>query len=284
MNTIIMERMGHRAVPQGTDEALIAFPIPSECTLSRLKFEAHMVASAARDVVLVSAYGAHWFFLPLLDPDSETNLDAIWDALVPKSQAVIDADLSDVAVTDAVWEPGQTVEGALFDITVSAPEKMWSKRKYLTYADAQTGFQAGSPDTYIPTHRFNDRIGQRYRATTDSVVMYGVSSPDFVEAVTNNAIFAALPAIGNLAKFAMVKYVDHVIEAMMWDVIGIGAEGASGAALPFEDSTVFLQNLLSDFGFIDNANFAAGTWDATVVAEIALDVPGDLAQKSISAR
>ncbi len=276
--------MGHRAINAGTDEALVAFPVPSECKVEMLKFEGHIVASVPLDLTNVCAYGAHWYFLPLLDPDALDTLDAIWDELVPKSQAVIDADISDAAVADAVWEPGQTVEGALLDMTVSDPSEMWSKRKYLTYADAQTGFVDGTPDTFVPTDRFNDSVQQGYTAKLDSAVLYGVSSPDFVEAVSNTTVFATVPNIGNFAKFAMVKYIDHVMEAMMWDVIGIGAEAASGAVLPFEDSTLFLQNLLSDFGFIDAANFAARTWDCTIVAEMVLLVPGDLAKKTISAR
>lgn len=283
MTRIIMERLGHRSIDQGTDEALVGFPVPSECTLEMVRFGSTIVREGSIDVEKVSAYGAHWFFLPLLDPDAGDSLDTIWDELVPKSQPSIDMDLGDSAFTDAVWEPGQEVRGALFDMTVSVPELMYKREKYLTFADVSTGYTAGTPDKFVPVDRFHGSINKRYRARSSAVAIFGVGSPDFVEQVTQTKIFATQTGVAERSFWAMTKYIDHVVEAMMWDVIGMGAEGASGATLPFEDATIFLQGLLSDFGVVDTTRFAGATYSTTVQAKAIINVPGDISVQTLKA-
>lgn len=278
---VIMERFGHGAPSPGTDQAVVAIPIPSEGRLVQTSVQGHMVSSVAMDVLDVAAYGVHCLVVPLVSPNDGDVIDTIWDELVPKSNATLTLDLNENTVdVEARWEPGQEILGDLMDIQIVKPHVVYERRPLISFASVQTGFTPGTPDTYRPTERFTFQNNQSFFCPREAALMYGISSPDWVEAVTNLEL---LPSTGltTTQEWSILKYLDKVVEDMMWDMIGAVTGGTQEI---YKEATEFLEGLLSDFGKVQTAEFTNATWSSTVVMTAGVVVPGKLEKQVVSAR
>lgn len=278
---VIMERIGHGLPVPGTDQVLIGIPVPSEGRVVQTSVQGHMVSNSSVSVLDVVAYGAHCLVVPLVSPNDGDPIDTIWDELVPKSNATLTFDLNEAtADAEARWEPGQEIVGNLLDIQIVKPQVVFERRKFITFADAQTGFEGGSPDTFRPVDRFSLQNNESFYCPRESAVLYGVSAPDWVEAVTNLELLPT-GALTVTQEWAMLKYLDKIVEDMMWDMIGAITGGTQEI---YTEATAFLENLLSDFGKVQVAEFSNMTWSATVVVTCGVVVPGRIEQQTISAR
>lgn len=278
---VIMERFGHTNVGVGTDEVAVAVPIPAEGRVVQTSVQGHMVVTGSIDVLDVVAYGVHNLVVPLIQPNNGDVIDTIWDQLVPKSNATLTFDLGEeLADTEARWEPGQEVVGNLLDIQIVKPMPVYERRKLISFASVQTGFTPGTPDTYRPTDRFQYQVNRSFYCPRESALMYGLSSPDWVEAVTNLELLPT-GTLTTTQEWALLKYLDKVVEDMMWDMIGAITGGTQEI---YTEATTFLENLLSDFGKVQAAEFTGATWSATVVMTAGIVVPGQLEKQVVSAR
>lgn len=278
---VIMERFGMAAPAAGTDQVIVAIPVPSEGKVVQTSVQMHVVASASVDVLDVVAYGAHCLILPLVSPNDGDVIDTIWDELVPKSNATLTFDLDESTQDgEARWEPGQEIVGNLLDIQIVKPMVVQERRKLITFAEMQTGFEPGTPDTYRPTHRFSFQNNKTYYCPRESALMLGISSPDWVEAVTNLELLPNT-TLTPAQEWALLKYLDKVVEDMMWDMIGAVTGGTQEI---YVEATSFLERLLSDFGKVQNAEFTNALWSATAVMTAGVVVPGMLEKQVVSAR
>lgn len=253
------------------DTVLVGFPVPSGCTVRKVKLDFAMVKAAAVGIVDAVMYGFDGWLLPLLDPDGAQVLDTIWDTLVPKMSQDLDFELSDSADTTSFFEPGELVSETILDMNINAPERVFKRRRMLTFAGPEhKGFvEAGL--TWTPTDMFKTTQKGNYFAERESALLYAVGAPNMDQDTGNNNL---LPT-GATIEWAMLKYIDHILDMMIVHVLGLGTAGSG--TVPWDDAEDFIEAIVSDFGPSTNNMFvgmnSAQYW---CIASCFLDVPGSV--------
>ena len=115
-----------RSIPLQKDRVVAAFPLPAGARLHKLWLSQSVIARSMSYIHAV-LYGVDGFILPMLDPDTPITPDTMWNAQVPKDDAVgsdvIDLDtLPAGGDADPVFEPGDPSISDLLQMTTSPTE------------------------------------------------------------------------------------------------------------------------------------------------------------------
>lgn len=270
MTVLNMERFAARSVLAASDEVLMAWPVPSGCTVLNVWHWLSSVAAQNFDVTQVCAYGVDGYLIPLLDPDGGIDIEVIWDTQVPKMNLTLAFEMSDASDTQPRWEPGELLTEALTTMSLNSPEQVFKRRMFITFADVQTGFLAGTPDTYRPVDKYRTHSKKSYFAPRESAYIFGFSNPNMANDVSD----AELLPTGVNREWAMLKFIDWVMESMMVDVLGLST---GGTAVPFDEASAFIENIMTDWNVVDDtALFAATSWIVTGGGTMQMRVPGKI--------
>jgi len=279
MTVIKLDRLSARVITPGTDEVMSGCPIPEEGALVGIDFELKVTTSVSINTAKTVAFGVDGWVVQIDDPATAVAWDALWDGAVPKDAPGITIDMSDSADAATFWEPTEFSQGEMLDIMVDQPRRFTRMRKWLGFADVQTGFVAGSPDKYTPTHASRMGIGKvKYNCVRNSAAMLGFGAPamDFVSAADPN-VMPSQQVLKN--EWTWLKYVDELMEEVLRGAMGFGS------ALEVEAEAMdFIEDLLTQLNFEDTADHIdAATWNCMMVGQFIIDVPGRLHVAVISA-
>lgn len=269
-----MQRFGQKDVAADTDQVVLAWPLPGQCTMHNVWFEMDLIVNAGTPLAERAFYGVDGYLVPLLDPDGGTNIQDIWDTQIPKMSQDMSYELSDTAVTTPVYEPGEMQTGQLTQMVLTQPEKFFERRKMVSIAKTSVVIST----TWYPTDNFKTHVKSNYFAPIESAILIGVSSPQMDQDASNSEL---LPS-GATAEWAMLRYLKPVIEDMFVHILGLGSPGTG--TVPYDDAEDFIEKLVSDFNEVDDpASYTLSNWDVLAFGTCQINVPGDVPSISISA-
>ncbi len=278
MIRMFARRLANRQILSGEDRVLIGLSLPSGSRVNNISIEVHCLQTLPIAVEEVTMYAVEGWIVPVLDPDAATQLDTIWDELVPKDTDVETIDL-DTGSGDATpfYEPGEPDFSDLMDVGLR-PERIYHKNRLLsmangsiyTFQDNQTPFLP----RWVPGDSFRIRIRKNYAIHQPSVLMFAVANPS-LDDTSNVSLKAAAEA-----EWGQTKYIGHVLERALLHLFGVTE---AGAETPWEEATALLKKHLEPDVFeAVAASFNPSTWDFTMKAIIDHSVEGRLGQTSIS--
>lgn len=252
--------------------------MPSDCTLVNTFLDCSVIVDAGVPIEMGVFYGFDGYLIPINDPDGGIDIEVLWDTQVPKMDQDLSYELSDASDTAPRYEPGQELTESILGISFSSPEQVFKRRRMMTYATHPMGFDFATLN-YTPADHFSSRIGKKYRAIMESALLFAVSNPGMDDDVQNLEL---LPT-GADEEWVMMKYINRILDDMMVHVLGLGTVGSG--TVPWSTAETFIENLVSDFGTIDDGPFSSSpaALNCFVKATAQVVVPGDLPRSTISA-
>lgn len=269
-----------RLILTGSDEIIGHSPLPSECTLNNVWGECHVIGANSIPFSDVMIYGVDGRVLFDNDADSVRTMDTLWDLELQKDQDVgpgifdIDPGSSESA---PMFEPGEPSIEALIDGSGQYMNKeFFKRRKMVSIISTPRGFEAGTPDSWIPGDVYKVRSSKRISTEIMSHVLLAHSNPALDDMTTTvPSSFAAEN------QWIQMKYLEVVLEQAWMQLIGLTE---TGAETPWEDAANLVEEVLEPtvieetagaFESLSHIVFCKMTYDITV--------PGRREIKQISA-
>ncbi len=280
MSTLLRVRrpFGLSAIASGSDSVLAGVWVPSGSIIARVRGNVKVSGSTALTLSQAAAVGLEGWVLPVEDPDSVGTMNSLWDTHVPKDTVVNLLDL-DTGAADAspFYEPGNITWEFLYDLGVHA-QRIFHRHHIVSPLDAM--FMRQDVETPFIEHYFPGfvervDVSQQFRVQEPSLVVFALAVPD-----TANTSSTA-PVAGLLERdWGRIKYIDHVLEMAMMDLLGITE---AGAETPWEEASALLKDYLDALLFETNSGTFVGIgWMA--VGELVFDivVPGRMPAKVLT--
>ncbi len=158
----------------------------------------------------------------------------------------------------------------LLDIGVQ-PRRIFHRHGLLTPANAiamsRQDTETPFVDHWFPRAVVNVNVRQQYRVRSPSLCVFAVASPD----MSQTSASVPLNALAE-TDWGQIKYIDHVVERAMLDLLGITE---AGAETPWEEASALLRRHLDPVALeMDAGVFTNITWQAA--GELVFDhvVPG----------
>lgn len=253
--------------------------LPSGSILSGVQGVIKLNGSTELTLAQGCAYGVEGWILPMEDPDSGVTMNALWDSHVPKDTLVdvldLDADAADAA---AFYEPGEIAWEFLIDIGLQ-PKRIYHRHKIcsaaadaiMTRQDEETPFI----EHWFPGAVERVNIRRAIRVREPSLVVFAVAVPD-----TGSTSSTAPVASFAEENWGQIKFIDHVLERAMMDLLGLTE---AGATTPWEEASALLRAYLDPRLFeVNSGTFVGSSWNA--FGELVFDVvvPGRMPSKVLS--
>lgn len=280
MLRIFRHTLSQRSQGAGGDSIVANAHIPSECSLNNVWGEMHVVSTGAFTITNAAWYSVLGVQVGVPDPATNLSLETLWDEMVPKDvdvgSDVIDLDTTGGANTAPMFEPGEPNVAALLDAQSYDDDKQWFRRKkMISWATSPTGFEAGTPDTYVPRDFVKIRSKRRMFADIWEVAMLGFGSPSFDDVTT------VPDTTGLEAEWFQKKYMEVVLEQAWMQLIGLTE---TGAETPWEDAATLVEDVLEPTVLEeDSGSFVANAWHVYTQCTFDITVPGRREIKQISA-
>lgn len=260
----------------GGDNALLAWPLPSDCSLNYLRGECHcIVQSAVPPGPTVQLYGAQGWLLQSVTPADFEAMETLWDRFVPKDNDVVDLDSSVALDTDSMFEPGLISVSQMLDQEVGNPHRWFNRSKIVSW---MTSFKGFSPT--VTTHHANDffkfGIDKKYKAREDMGVLFGFGSPDMASAGVDTDIIEGTSG-SSADGFFVLKHMEDFLDKAM---IEASAFTEVGAESPYVDIMTFLINTLEGINE-NNSLFETATWRVYAKGTAGISTPGRLAHTTL---
>lgn len=270
---LFARRWAKGTVATGADEPIVGVNIPSDGIVNNVNFNVSIFSKDFLDYNQVIAYAVEGYIIPVIDPDTVSNMGALWDRFVPKDTDVTTMDL-DTGAADVTpfFEPGEGDWTALMDVGVR-PEKIFSRSRLLTVANGGSIMSVQDNQTpfapqWIPGDSFKIKLSKRYRVQMPSIMVFAVASPSFDD--TTATVLATLSE----NEWPRVKYIGEVLKQGLMDVLGLIE---SGAETPWEEASALLQKFLEPNPFESSAgDFASSTLHFAADGHFDLSVAGEL--------
>lgn len=277
MLRVFRKTLAHQLCTAG-DHVMGGAPIPSESSFNNLWGEMHVVGNAAISVLKASMYGVDGYLVPVEDPDSNTSYNSIWDNLVPKDNDVITGLFSsnpEDADADPAFEPGEpNLDALMGHQAMGADPQFYKRRKLLSFANTPSGFEAGSPDTYIPRDIFKIRSSRKMFADAHALAMVAISVPNMTDTSTSIWTTDSEP------QWMQRKYLEMVLEQAWIDLVGLSETGAES---PWTDASLLLEEFLEPDILEETADaFTVSAFNVWCYCTWDISVPGRLQVKSLS--
>ncbi len=276
--TMRIRRQFATSVSAGTDDVIAGVFMPSDTVIGNIRgrVSLHSQILAVNNVVHAAVEG---WILPVSDPDAATTMSALWDALVPKDTSVNALDL-DTGAADATpfYEGGTILWEKVFDVGAS-PRRVFHMHDDFSLGHnnvvSQQDVESAFLQEWFAGKDFMINVPRTFRVTVPSLFVVGVASP-----VADRT--SATTPIAGLAEtdWAQIKYIDHVMERAVLDLLGVIE---AGAETPWEEATALLRQHIDPLMLeADAGTFLGATWFTS--GEIVADhtVPGIMAKSLIT--
>ncbi len=267
-------------VAGGSDTVFAGVWLPAGSILTRVRGEVALTGPSEITLGQTVAYAIEGWILPVEDPDSVVTMNALWDSHVPKdlSTFVLDLD-ADAADSNPFYEPGEIAWEFLFDVGLT-PQRILHRHKLCSAANAALGFRQDTETPFVE-HWFAGAvekvdIARPLRVSAPSLVVFAVAAPDTSATSATSAVAAI-----DENDWGRIKYVDHVMEQAMLDLLGLVE---AGAETPFEDAAILLKDYLAPLVLENNAAvFQNKSWLAAGELTFDVVVPGRMANRVLTA-
>lgn len=252
--------------------------LPSGSIVANVKGVVKLNASTELTLAQGAAVALEGWILPMEDPDSGVTMNALWDSQVPKDTPTNLLDLdADAADANPFYEPGMITWEFLIDIGLQ-PRRILHRHHIVSALDAIAIRQ--DEETPFIEHYFAGMIERvdiqrQFRVIEPSLVVFAVAVPDTLQ-TSSTAPVAALPE----DEWGRIKYIDHVLEMAMLDLLGLTE---AGAETPWEEASALLRSYLDPSMFETNSGtFVGVAWNA--IGELVFDVvvPGRMPTKVLT--
>lgn len=271
---LIGERWSQINVAAGSDKVLMGYPVPAGGIMNGVKSEIKVIGPESTPYNQAAAYGYTGFVVPIIDPDSGADYDAIWDAAIPKDVAEaanvfdLDTGAADLTPEFELGEPDWA--GGVLDYVSNNPVEIFRKRKLLTLADVAVGYVSvdSATDTFTPVDKFRADIKRNVRVDTPSMVLFGFSSPSM------DVVSTSQKTIPTEDEWTIYRYLRMTLENAFVNLIGMTE---AGAETPYSDMADFVGKLIEDTVFEESAGwFAAVAWLVFGHGKFDISVPDSL--------
>lgn len=265
-------------IGSGTDEAILAWPVPKNSVLNYLRGEAHVVVSTAVPVGSARIYAIEGWTMPLSDAQTDLdNMEDMWDALVPKDDDLVDIDTAFAADTDPVKEVGEVNVSQLFNQErVAGLQRVFQKEGFLTFANAPLGFVPGTPpaNTFIPSEVVQLGIKGKFRFQTDGALIFGAAAPAMDFTADNNIITS-----DRLDGMYMLRFMSDFMDKAQIDLTDFHQAGAEA---PYETIMLLLLNFLERVNVNDGSfAMAASPFTVSGKAIMGIQVEGSMSHTTV---
>lgn len=248
---VFSRRTGEMKVNAGADDVMWGISLPEGTKIHDIKCKVQMLTDDRQlSDRKAHGYSIEMYLLPIFDPDSAQAFNDVWDKLVTKDQPTNTLDLDTaVAATSPMWEPGEHDITKMFDVGYQA-EQLWAVHRIATVAnprhviikqmDVETPFetiwQGGGIESV--------HVGRKLSVTAPMVLCFGMGIPSF------DSTTATPETTLSEAQWAQLQYVEHVMERMFVDALGLTE---AGAETPYEEAAVLI------FAHVEPAVFEEST-------------------------
>lgn len=248
------------------------YPLPPGGRLDNLWFELHAIGEAGQVFTHGFMYGVSGFIVPVLDPDAAVNVNTLWDTLVPKDldvgSGVFDLDTAAADITPEM-ELGELDLSAVFEISGAEPHEIFRKMRFVTIATSAIGYEPATSgdDLFLPTDFWKSHIGRKFKVSSPSMILLGLSSPDLTQTT------ATVPLIPSEAEWFIYQFLEQALENMLMFVAGLVSEGTG--TTPADEQATFVAGLLENDVFEEDATFFDNIiWTAYCLSTFQVYVPG----------
>lgn len=254
---LYMRRWSSKEISQGADFAVLAWPVPADCTLNSISAEIHVSAAAAQPVANAHMIACQGWLLQSETGADYASMDTMWDKFVPKDDSPDILDASVVADADSVFEPGLTNMAQVFEQEIAGPERFYKYSKMLTIANMRQAGFVDSAQTYIPSDVIRVKVNKKYRVQDDSGAILALASPDVSQLqIPNNDVVVAVGGTARDSFYTLAHLEDFIHLAM----INLTNMTEAGAEEPYENLFAFIEETLEQV----QGTGALGVWAAIV--------------------
>ena len=254
-------------------------PLPSECKQNNVWGEAHLVVdeSETADVKEAGIFQGSGWVVPVTDPDTATDLNTLWDQLVPKDADVssggFDLDTA-TAVTSSFADGGEVNLDRLMDMSNLDDDKHYYRsRKMVSFANSPWGYQAGTPDQYYPAQVMPIRSKKNVSADMMSQSLVAFTTLHLTDIDASRSTYSS-------EKYWMQnKYVDVVLEQAWQYLVGLVE---AGAETPWEDAATTIQAIVEPEPVDTGTRLVSWATNITAWATFDITVPGRREVKIVS--
>ncbi len=252
--------------------------IPAKSTITRVRgyvvYESQTILTP-QTVFMGSLEG---YILPVTDPDSVGDMDALWNAQVPKDSTaeVLDLDAGS-ADSSPFWEPGAQRWEHVFDVGAQ-PTRVHASH-FLCGIGHNSIVANRDPDTpfayeFLGGKMVTVNLRGGFYVDRPSLLVFASGSP----ATTATSITQAKEAIQE-NEWGQLQFIDHVMERAMLDLLGIKE---TGAETPWEEATNLLKKHLDPLVLEPLAGtFEAVAWMTYGEFDFDVSVQGTMPSRSV---
>lgn len=260
----------------GADLVMADCPLPEGCSQLQVWGELHVVSTEADPLEwdVATIYGTEGRVVDVPDPDTNLDLQSLWDQRVPKDDEITGAaafDLDPNTINAGPFlEAGEILVDGLLGLSDLQPNNLWwTHRKMLSFANNRVGIIAGTPDTSIIADVLKVHSTKRIMAQDMCWSLFAVAEPSFGD------VDAAISTFGSEAAWMQIKYMDVILEQAWMEILGLTE---AGAETPWEDAALAIQAFVEPepvFVLAANtANFDDVALHAWMQATFQVEVPG----------
>jgi len=261
-------------ISAASDKIIGAFFVPPGCTWNGFWMEHSMHVNTPQDKSYAFLYGVDAYLIPINDPDTDINLDTLWDESVPKDTAVGSSVLDmDTASADPTprFELGELNPSDLIGLSTVPEQLMSPRRQLITFAKMPLAFHMDpiTPFTaqfYIPSDYYKTRSKTRRHTEVPAVVLIAASSPDY------NATDSFWSNLQSTSEWLQLKYLGETQRDAWTYISGLVSAGTQESA---SEAATLLEGFMEKFYEQNAAAFggpAQPTWRsfAKITADISL--------------
>ncbi len=268
MSTLLRARrpFGVTVIATGSDSVVAGVWLPSGSIVTRVRGVVKLNNSTALTLSQGGAVALEGWILPVEDPDSVATMNSLWDSHVPKDTGANLLDLdADAADASPFYEPGQIVWESLINIGLQ-PRRILHRHHIVSPLDAillRQDEETPFLEEYFAGFAERIDIRRSIRVQVPSLCVFAVAVPDTLQT-------SATTPIAALAEedWGRIKYIDHVLDMAMMDLLGLVE---TGAETPWEEASSLLRRYLDPNLLETNAGTFVGTsWGA--FGELVFDV------------
>lgn len=270
--------IGEVDIDGGADEVINGIAIPGGSKLHHVWMDVSMVRDTVQDILDACMYGVTGYIIPIPDPDAATELDTLWDEMIPKDDTIdtansIDMDFVTTADGTPEIEPGDPSIEELFNVG-ARPERIFERTELITFGKQSAGFIGGSPNTFMPRDAWKAEIKRSYTVELPSVLLFGMSSP----AMTGQGANPFTPQTNQ--SWLQLKYLADTAKDAWKFAVGLIE---TGAETPYIEAAILMSDFLERFFEQTTGAFVPAGFRVFTDFRYEIEVEGELSVDAISA-
>lgn len=255
------------------DTVIFAQAIPGGGKINNVSIDLQLMSDQV-SIGIGCFYGLHGYVVPVLDPDTPSIPDTMWDLQVPKDKPLtadsLDMDTGSVD-TNPVFELGDVSVETIVK-AATAPRQVFRRVKLFS---GGSGMAAFNQDNYTCRHidQFKFRIKSNIRVEAPSYLLVALSSPDTL------ATSSAWPVVNTDGEWMMFTYMAHTLRQAWMATVGLIE---ATAETPYIDALEFIADTIEWVHEKQGGLFGTTKWRVWGQGSIDMSVPGDIGNISLT--